>query len=193
MTRGLLISAVLLLGLVCSCTSGRERPTTPAPESVPATQTQRSGAAPDFTLDDIDGDEFRLQDHLDGSVMLLYFWATCCEPCRVEMPHLERLYQTYRARGFELVAISMDGPETIARVRSYVSRYGLTFTALLDDETEVTQMYNPRRASPFSVLIDQEGSVVWSREGYSPGDEMALEELMVEMLERQELSSQERR
>ncbi len=87
----------------------------------------------------------------------------------------------------------MDGPETIARVRSYISRYGFTFTVLLDDETEVMQMYNPRRASPFSVLIDREGVVAWSREGYFPGDETALEELVVEMLESQEMSSRERR
>jgi peroxiredoxin len=100
---------------------------------------------------------------------------------------------TERRKGFRLVAISMDGPETIARVRSYISRYAFTFTVLLDGETEVMQLYNPRRASPFSVLIGREGAIVWSREGYSPGDETALEELVVEMLGRQERPSDTKR
>ncbi len=72
-----LIAVVILLGSVCSCSTGREPSAMPATESVPTPQSQRSGAAPDFTLDDIGGDEFRLNDHLDGSVVLLYFWATC--------------------------------------------------------------------------------------------------------------------
>ncbi len=176
MNRISFIGVVLLLGSSRSCSNGPEHPTTPAHEILPATARQRPGTAPDFTLDDINGDELRLHDHLGGSVELLYFWATCCEPCRVEMSHLERLQQTYQARGLRIVVITMDGPETIARVRSYVSRYGFTFTVLLDDETEVMQVYNPRRASPLSVLIDREGAIIWSREGYSPGDQPELEE-----------------
>jgi hypothetical protein len=87
----------------------------------------------------------------------------------------------------------MDGPETTARVRSYIRRYDFTFTVLLDSETAVMQMYNPRRASPFSVLLDCEGAIVWTHEGYSPGDETALEDLVVEVLGRRKMSSDSRR
>jgi len=127
--------------------------------------SRQGHAAPDFTLDDLDGAEFRLSEHVGESVMLLYFWASCCEPCRVEMPHLDRLQRTYREQGFRVIAISMDPPETRSRVRSFVSRDDYSFTVLLDEETAVMQVYNPRRASPFSALVDREGNVVWSREG----------------------------
>lgn len=192
-TRRLVISGVLLSGALLSCSSGQQRETTPAPQDAHSSHSQRSRPAPEFTLDELDGREFRLSEHLGESAVLLYFWATCCEPCRVEMPHLERLYRTYRTRGFRIVAISMDGPDTIARVRSFVSRHELSFTVLLDDETEVMQIYNPRRASPFSVLIDPGGAIVWSREGYSPGDEEALEAVVVEVLEGQEEHQSESR
>ncbi len=135
-----------------------------------------SGAeAPDFTLEDLDGDEFHLSEHIGDEVILLNFWATWCEPCRIEMPHLDRIQREYRDQDLRIVAISMDGPESVARVRPHVSRYDFSFTVLLDQESEVTQIYNPRRAAPFNALIGRSGSIVWSHEGYSPGDEQELE------------------
>jgi peroxiredoxin len=151
----------------------------PGPETGGGTSSGGSsgarGSAPDFALDDIDGDEFRLADHIGESVMLLNFWATWCEPCRVEMPHLDRVQQTYRDQGLRVICISMDGPETVARVRPHMGRYNFDVTVLLDEESEVTQLYNPRRAAPFNALIDREGNIVWSHEGYAPGDEQELE------------------
>ncbi len=141
-----------------------------------------SGSAPDFSLEDVDGEEFRLVDHIGESVILVNFWATWCEPCRIEMPHLNRFQQTYGDQGLRILCISMDGPESVSRVRSHVSRYDFEFTVLLDQESEVTQLYNPRRAAPFNALIDRSGNVVWSHEGYSPGDEDELEEQIREAL-----------
>lgn len=133
------------------------------------------GSAPDFTLDDLDGAEVHLADRLGQDVILINFWATWCEPCRIEMPHLDRMQQTYRDRGLRIYAISMDGPESVARVRSHVSRYDFSLTVLLDSESTVSQLYNPRRAAPLNVLIDREGTIAWTREGYNPGDEEELE------------------
>jgi peroxiredoxin len=141
----------------------------------PRAPSSLSGTAPDFALDDVNGEEFRLADHFGESVMLLNFWATWCEPCRIEMPHLDRIQAAYRDRGLRILCIAMDGPESVAQVRSHVSRYDFSFTVLLDEESEVTQLYNPRRAAPFNALIDRSGSIVWSHEGYAPGDEVELE------------------
>jgi thiol-disulfide isomerase/thioredoxin len=134
-------------------------------------------------LDDIDGQEFHLAEHLGEKVLLLNFWATWCEPCRIEMPHLDRLQRTYRDVGLEILCISMDGPESVSQVRNHVGRYGYAFSVLVDMESEVTQLYNPRRAAPFNALIDRSGTVVWSHEGYAPGDETELEEQLRRALE----------
>jgi peroxiredoxin len=178
MLRATGIPLLIFAVLEVSCAAGQDQTAAPPAERLQHAHHERATPAPDFTLDDLDGDEFRLSEHVGEAVMLLYFWASCCEPCRVEMPHLERLQQTYREQGFRVIAISMDPPETRARVRSFVSRDDYSFTVLLDEETAVMQVYNPRRASPFSALVDREGNVVWSREGYSPGDEVMLEELL---------------
>jgi peroxiredoxin len=152
----------------CSGGGSAARPTTGG--------SAAGGSAPDFALDDLDGNEFRLSEHLGESVHLLNFWATWCEPCRVEMPHLNRFQETYGDRGLRVLAISMDGPESVSRVRSHVARYEFALTVLLDLESEVTQLYNPRRAAPYNALIGRDGDILWSHEGYAPGDEEELEE-----------------
>ena len=134
------------------------------------------GKAADFTLRDIDGRWVRLSDHLGKDVVLINFWATWCSPCAGELPHLQRLYDTYKDQGFVVLAVAMDGPESLAEVAPAARRYGLTFPVLLDEETRVVGMLNPRRAAPFNMLIGRDGTVLVTKEGYSAGDELALED-----------------
>jgi peroxiredoxin len=133
-----------------------------------------SGQAADFTLRDIDGRTVRLSDYR-GQVVLVNFWATWCVPCAAELPHLQRFYEKYRDQGFVVLAISMDGPESSAEVAPRARRYGLTFPVLLDEETRVVGVYNPKRTAPFTVMIGRDGAVARTREGYTAGDEIAVE------------------
>jgi peroxiredoxin len=132
--------------------------------------------ATDFSLPSIDGKTVHLSDHLGKDVVMLSFWATWCGPCLNEMPQLEPIYQTYRAQGFELLSISMDGPETQANVDSTIRRLGVTFPVLLDTETRVVALYNPARDAPYTVLIGRDGKIAETTVGYSPGDERKLDE-----------------
>lgn len=135
-----------------------------------------SGArASDFALPDVEGRTVRLSDFLGKKVVLINFWATWCAPCQGEMPHLERLYATYRDQGFVVLGVSMDGPESVANVAPMVRRLGLSYPVLLDEETRVVGMYNPKRAAPFNVLIARDGTIARTREGYSAGDEAEIE------------------
>jgi peroxiredoxin len=131
--------------------------------------------ASNFTLKDVSGRPVALADNFGKNVVVLDFWATWCVPCEAEMPHLQRLYQRFKDQGFNLLGISMDGPETVASVGPYVRRMGLTFPVLLDEETQVTNIYNPQRTAPLTVIIDRNGRVHRVHPGYKPGDEVELE------------------
>jgi peroxiredoxin len=143
----------------------------------------RTAARPaDFALRSLDGATVRLSDHLGKDVVLISFWATWCSPCAAEMPHLERIFRSYREQGFVVLAVSMDGPETIAEVAPKIRQNGFTFPVLLDEETRVVGALNPGRAAPLTILIGRDGVIAAVHEGYTAGAERALEDEIRKLL-----------
>jgi peroxiredoxin len=134
----------------------------------------QSPSAPDFSLQSTEGKTVRLSDYLGKEVVLIDFWSTTCDPCLAEMPHLVDMYKANKDKGFVVLAISLDGPESLAEVNRVVHDKDMLFPVLLDQETTVVARYNPKREMPFSVLIDKRGNIVHKRAGYQPGDEKAL-------------------
>lgn len=139
----------------------------------PGANSPAGATAPDFTLATLDGKQARLSDY-KGSVVLIDFWSTTCDPCMIEMPHLVEMYKKNKDRGFVVLAISADGPESRAQVSSVVRAKEMIFPVLLDEETVVTARYNPKRELPFSVVVGKDGSIVHKRGGYTAGDEKTL-------------------
>jgi peroxiredoxin len=162
--------ALVVASVTVACASPAE---TGAPAADPGSLAAlKSGTrATDFAARDTKGRTVRLSDYLGKQVVLLDFWTTFCEPCLGEMPHLRRIYEENKERGLALLAVSMDGPETVAEVPSFAARNGLTFPVVLDEDSHVSSIYNPKKSAPLSVLIDRAGNVVRVREGYNPGDE----------------------
>jgi peroxiredoxin len=130
--------------------------------------------ASDFSARDMDGNTFRLSSHLGKDVILLNFWQTWCEPCIAEFPHMRKLYETHKSRGLVVFGVAMDGPETVANVAAFAKRNQLNFPVLLDEDSHVSAIYNPKRSAPLSVIIDRSGKIAVIREGYNPGDEEFL-------------------
>lgn len=127
--------------------------------------------AQDFTARDVDGNTFRLSDHIGKEVILIDFWATWCQPCLAEMPHLERLYEQYKSKGFIVVAVSMDSADQLADVPAFAKRNQMNFTVLFDEDSSIASMYNPRKSAPLSTIIDRSGRITAVREGFNAGDE----------------------
>lgn len=159
----------LVLGLIGSACSGAPSPEAQEPSG------KTGSRPPDFELPALSGGSVRLSDHLGKEVVLLDFWATFCEPCLLAMPALDDLYRKQRARGFVVLGVSLDEASSAARVRSEVQKLGVTFPILLDQETRVVALYNPRATAPYSVLIGRDGSVLRRQEGYTPADHEDLE------------------
>jgi peroxiredoxin len=142
-----------------------------------ANSTGKSGnSLPDFQLPDTQGSTLVLSELVaKNKVVYLDFWATWCGPCGAEMPKLQAFYERYKDQGFVVVGISMDDPSTMGAVSSYVRRMGLTFPVAVDTESHAVQLYNTTRSAPYGVLIAN-GRIVAEHSGYTPGDELALEE-----------------
>ena len=160
--------ALALLTASCGAASSQTTPNS-------GQKAEGTGArAPDFSARDVNGKTVRLGPHIGKDVVLLSFWQTWCEPCIAEFPHLRRMYEANKDRGFVVYGIAMDGPETVANVPAFVQRNQINFDVLLDEDSHVAAIYDPKKSAPLSVLIDREGKIAVIREGYNPGDETYL-------------------
>ncbi|HXH02088.1 MAG TPA: TlpA disulfide reductase family protein [Candidatus Competibacteraceae bacterium] len=118
--------------------------------------------APDFTLLDVEGRPVRLRE-FRGKLVFLNFWATWCPPCRLEMPSVQRLYQTFNETAFAMLAVSIDR-QGVEAVKPFMDELHLTFPALLDQKSEVARQYG-LRGLPTTYLIDQDGRLIGAAVG----------------------------
>ncbi len=111
--------------------------------------------APDFTLQDLNGQTYTLSD-LQGQAVLLNFWATWCPPCRAEMPAIAQVYADYQAQGFLVLAVTAD--DTRAEAASFAAEYGLPFPILVDSSAQVARAYRIT-SLPTSFFITPQGII----------------------------------
>lgn len=176
---------LVMAALACGC--GEENATAGGaknPSEVTSGGAPTNGAsAQDFTARDTEGKTIRLSDYLGKKAIVLNFWATWCEPCIAEFPHLRRMYEANKEKGLVILGVAMDGPESVANVAPFARRNMLNFPVLLDEDSHVAALYNPKKSAPLSVLIDKQGHIFKVREGYNPGDEDFLAQDVAKMLD----------
>jgi peroxiredoxin len=134
--------------------------------------------APDFTLKRAEGGNLRLAEQR-GQVVLINFWASWCGPCRVEMPHLNRLHDKYKAGGFMVLGVNIDDDPRHGAATA--ARWGLRFPVLLDAEKTVTRTYD-LGAMPSTVLVDRDGRIRYLHRGYRDGMEVEYERQIRELV-----------
>ena len=115
--------------------------------------------APDYRpIDLATGDSVSLRAKYRGHVTLVNIWATWCVPCRVEMPAMQRLYDSLSGRGLKIAAVSIDqeGPDV---VKDFARSLNLTFDILQDRSMNIQQAYQTTGV-PESFLLDTSGVIM---------------------------------
>lgn len=114
--------------------------------------------APAFVLKELNGTTHDLTRYR-GKVVLVNFWATWCEPCRDEMPSIQRLRDKMAGQPFAVLAVNVDEPES--RVSAFLEKTKLDLTVVLDPGKSVTKAWNAR-ILPASYIVDRGGRVRYS-------------------------------
>lgn len=130
--------------------------------------------APDFELENLDGETVRLSD-FRGQPVLINFWATWCGPCRVEMPDIQARYEKYAP---DLVILAVDFDEPKETVQFFVDELELTFPILLDVGGKIQELYLVR-GYPSSYFVDREGVIQAVQIGVMTGGQ--LDEFLAEV------------
>ena len=128
----------------------------------------------------LDGKPLKWDDYR-GKIVLVEFWATWCGPCRMELPHIKRSYQSYHSKGFDVVSISVDDDKRA--VESYVKEQTIPWPVMFSDSPDQRGFNNPLTTKlgvfgvPCSLLVDKEGKVL-SLQARGPALRRELEKLL---------------
>jgi thiol-disulfide isomerase/thioredoxin len=140
--RALFAAAALLL--VATANAAELRPWT-------------GGAAPPLALEDLQGRPHALADY-KGKVVLVNFWATWCEPCRAEMPSIDKLHSALAGQPFEVLGVNVAEP--LSRIEKFTAAMPLAFPLLRDRDGAVAKGWRARLL-PASFLIGGDGRIHW--------------------------------
>jgi thiol-disulfide isomerase/thioredoxin len=154
-------SALSLLTLLCMAPAAAQLP---LPElSHELTRLSTPIQAPDFELEDMDGEKYSLESYR-GKVVILNFWATWCPPCRREIPSMEALHQAFRDEAFAILAINEW--ETEDHVFAFMGQLPVEpgFPILLDLDSEVATSFGVK-GLPTTLLLDPQGRIVYRAVG----------------------------
>jgi thiol-disulfide isomerase/thioredoxin len=135
------------------------------------------GATPQLALRDLQGREHKLADY-KGKVVVLNFWATWCDPCREEMPAMQRLQDKL---GGKLVVLAADYGEGPPRVGEFLKKVPVRFTVLLDRDTAAATAWKVK-VLPTTLVIDPEQRIRFIAVGDIGWDNPPVEKEIVKLL-----------
>jgi cytochrome c-type biogenesis protein len=131
--------------------------------------SQEIKPAPKYSAMTLDGKPAPLEE-FRGNPAIVNVWATWCIPCRQEMPALEALYNKYSSQGLQIVGVSIDGPGTTQRIKSFIDRMEITYNILHDPDDKFSRAFRTIGV-PESFLINAKGEIVHTWKG--PFDAMS--------------------
>lgn len=119
---------------------------------------QEGNKAPDFQLKTLNGNDVKLSD-LQGTKVILNFWATWCPPCKAEIPHMQDFYESRNKTEVEILAVNLTASEkNLGNIKEFVRDRNVTFPVLLDQDGDVGDQFRALTI-PTSYLIDSNGIV----------------------------------
>ena len=168
-TRALLSLALLAACCAASAAGGELKPWS-------------GGATPSLALRDLQGKEHKLADYR-GKVVVLNFWATWCDPCREEMPSMQRLQDKLAGQPFAILAV--DYGEGAARISDFLKKIPVRFTVLLDRDTSAATAWKVK-VLPTTLVLDPQQRIRYSVVGDLEWDSQSVEDTIKKLFPRVE-------
>lgn len=163
-SRRVVLTAIIVMFVVASFYSLRRY------------RTEPHRLAPDFTLPQLDGPPLQLSAYR-GKVVLLDFWATWCDPCRAETPHLVELQRKYGDRGLQIIGVSMD--DSPDPVRGFYQQFHMNYPVVMGT-AKTGELYGGVLGLPIAFLIGRDGTIYARKIGAQ--DAAALEKEIQKLL-----------
>ncbi len=123
----------------------------------------------DFTISCLDGTDFTLSEQ-KGKVVVINLWATWCIPCINELPNFDRIQKEYPD---EVTVIAIHSAPVTTDVNEWLSDYSYEIKFASDEEGEISKMLASSDVLPQTIIIDQEGNVIYKKTGSLTYEELS--------------------
>jgi peroxiredoxin len=154
---GILLIVTMIASIIYDQVGGRNTDDQQAANEVEV-GIRNNQLAPDIQLTNLEGSSVKLSDYR-GRTVLINFWATWCQVCKTEMPHIERIYQSFKDEGVVILSVNATSLEkNTQRVGSYAEKHGLSFPIVLDEQGAVIKQYKVT-AYPTTFIVDTKGII----------------------------------
>lgn len=114
---------------------------------------------------------------------IISFWATWCKPCIQELNNINDVYPDWQDEtGVKLVAVSIDDTRNAPKVGPMANGKGWEYDVFIDYNSDLRRALNVNTV-PHTFLLNSQGNIVWQHNGYTPGEEEDLYELVQKVAE----------
>lgn len=137
------------------------------------------GKFPSAQLKNLEGEAVEISDITSThKKTIISFWASWCKPCKNEMDAVAEYYEEWQEEyDVEFVAITIDNARGLAKIPAIIATKDWNYTFLSDTNQELKQALN-FQTIPQTFVVDQGNNIIYSHNGYTPGDELELEKVL---------------
>lgn len=136
--------------------------------------------APDFKVRDLKGKLISSESIYNNGVNVIFFWHSCCGLNSDQLKTLKELYDEKKDHGFEILGIAIDGNSKAAKVKQAVALHKMNWISIVDNNNALKNKFSPTKVPTMFILKDSQ--IVKIFNGYEPGDENKLKEIINELL-----------
>ncbi len=133
--------------------------------------------APVLTLRDINGRTVNSPKLLEKGPVIIWFWNSCCGIKKPQVQSLKKIYEKYKEKGLQVIAISEDGVNKTSKTKQAVKVYKMPFIVVMDNSRNLMGKFQAY-AVPSLYVITPDNKIVFTHSGYMPGDEKKLEQAL---------------
>lgn len=134
---------------------------------------------PNFSLPNLSGKGTFSLKNFKGKVVIIDFWASWCEPCKVELPALMKLYGTYKKKGLEVLGVNLDDSKDNAA--AFLKEHKIVLPMAHDEGKKLATQVDVK-AMPTSLILDRKGKIKFIHNGYNEGDIQKFEKEIKSLL-----------
>ena len=129
---------------------------------------------PNLNFDLFNGKKISIHELINSGPLVIQFWAIWCSPCKKEMYYLDKIQHKYKDSGVNVICINTDNLKSVPKAKAYVRQKKYDLLIAADPSSQIFKKLNAS-VMPTTLIMDKNGQIVYTKEGYMGGDEKKVE------------------